>query len=274
VATDRIIVITGQQRDEINEKFRVGRADQFAVIPLGIDLGIYSNWKERRERSRQELDVRVDEILVGIVGRLTEIKNHKLFLQVAASFKKTNQRKVRFVIIGDGHLRPELENRVDELGLRDDVLFLGSRRDPENFYPALDLVALTSRNEGTPLSLIEGMANARPVIATGVGGVVDLLGARVSAQPGQGFTLHERGLAVASGDTDSFAKGLDYLIANEQLRRELGQRGYAFVNQLYGKERLLADMTALYADILQVEPAAKAAKPSSLSPSPLGRGKS
>jgi len=273
LATDRIIVISGLQRDEINQKFHVGRADQFAVIPLGIDLNIYSNWRERREPSRQELNVRADEMLVGIVGRLTEIKNHKLFLQIAATFKKTNRGNVRFIIIGDGHLRKELEKQVDELGLRDDVRFLGSRQDPENFYPALDVVALTSLNEGTPLSLIEGMANARPVIATAVGGVVDLLGAQVSDQPEPGFTLHERGLAVASGDTDAFAKGLDYLIKNESLRRELGRRGHDFVNQNYAKERLLADMTALYAKLLNVESAAEAATHNSLSPSPFGRGK-
>src|SRR2546423_1982402 len=218
LATDRIIVISGLQRDEISRKFRVGRADQFAVIPLGIDLNIYSNWKERREQSRQELNVRADEILVGIVGRLTEIKNHKLFLQIAATFKKTNRGNVRFIIVGDGHLRRELEKQVDELGLRDDVRFLGSRQDPENFYPALDVVALTSLNEGTPLSLIEGMANARPVIATTVGGVIDLLG-RITGEPQNGFTVHERGLAVASGDVEGFAKGFQYLIANGPLCR-------------------------------------------------------
>src|SRR5258708_4467069 len=129
LATDRLIVISGLQRHEINQKFHVGRADQFAVIPLGIDLNIYSNWRERREQSRQQLNVRADEMLVGIVGRLTEIKNHKLFLQIAATFKKTNRSNVRFIIIGDGHLRRELEKQVDELGLRDDVRFLGSRQD-------------------------------------------------------------------------------------------------------------------------------------------------
>src|SRR5256884_3013838 len=129
LATDRLIVISGLQRHEINQKFRVGRADQFAVIPLGIDLNIYSNWKERRVLCRRELRVSADEILVGIVGRLTEIKNHKLFLQVAALSKKTNRGNVRFVIIGDGHLRRELEEQVDELGLRDHVQFLGSRQD-------------------------------------------------------------------------------------------------------------------------------------------------
>jgi glycosyltransferase involved in cell wall biosynthesis len=259
LATDRIIVISGLQRDEINRKFHVGRADQFAVIPLGIDLNIYSNLSERREQSRQALNVREAEILVGIVGRLTEIKNHKLFLQIAATFKKTNRSNVRFIIIGDGHLRSELEKQVDELGLRDDVRFLGSRQDPENFYPALDVVALTSLNEGTPLSLIEGMANALPVIATAVGGVVDLLGAQIADQPETGFTIHERGLAVASGDTQAFANGLDYLIRNESLRRDLGRRGHDFVNQNYAKERLLADMTAFYARLLNVESAAGAA---------------
>ncbi len=83
---------------------------------------------------------------------------------------------MRFVVIGDGHLRAELEGHARALGLLDDVKFAGLRDDPENFYPALDVVALTSRNEGTPLTLIEAMANARACVATAVGGVVDLLG--------------------------------------------------------------------------------------------------
>jgi len=142
------------------------------------------------------------------------------------------------------------------LGLRDDVLFLGSRNDPENFYPALDVVALTSLNEGTPLSIIEGMANARPVVATMVGGVVDLLGEKVSDAPGQRFAIHERGLAVASGDVEGFSRALGYLIANESLRADLGQRGRDFVLKNYAKERLLADMSALYRELLNGEPAA------------------
>ncbi len=85
---------------------------------------------------------------------------------------------MRFVIIGDGSLRGTLEEQARELGLADDVVFLGTREDPEFFYPALDVVALTSHNEGTPLTLIEAMANERPVVSTAVGGVVDLLGAR------------------------------------------------------------------------------------------------
>ena len=117
----------------------------------------------------EELGIQEDELLVGIVGRLTGIKNHELFLQAVARYKAaqpTNAMRVRFVVIGDGNLGAGLKQTAETLGLNDDVIFAGSRKDPENFYPGLDIVALTSKNEGTPLTLIEAMANGIPVIST------------------------------------------------------------------------------------------------------------
>jgi len=250
LATDRVIVVSEQQRREINDGFGVGRPEQFAVIPLGIDLSIYANWKERRNRFREGINASEDDVLIGIVGRLTEIKNHRLFLEAAALLKKASEKKMRFVIIGDGAMRQQLEAQAEELGLTDDVLFLGTRNDPENFYPALDVVALTSLNEGTPLSLIEAMANERPVIATAVGGVVDLLGSKVSGHDNRGYQICERGVLVESGDAEGFSRGLQRLIDDEPLRRDLGSRGHEFVVQNYAKERLLADMSGLYAQLL------------------------
>jgi glycosyltransferase involved in cell wall biosynthesis len=273
LVTDRIVVITEQQRQEINGSFRVGKAAQFAVIPLGIDLTVYDDWPNRRAAFRHEYNVAPDEILVGIVGRLTEIKNHRMFLEAASLFKKNHRSKVKFVIVGDGHLRPQLEEEVDGLALRGDVWFVGSRQDPENFYPALDVLALTSLNEGTPLSLIEGMANARPVVATAVGGVVDLLGAKVRQDAGQAFAIHERGLSVSSGDADGFSQALAFLISNQALRREVGDRGRAFVAQNYDRERLIADVSALYAQLFETSAPANAKTDRTLSPSPSGRGK-
>jgi glycosyltransferase involved in cell wall biosynthesis len=255
LVTDRIVVITPQQRQEINETFRVGKAPQFAVIPLGIDLDLYADWQQRREQFRQELCADADTILIGIVGRLTEIKNHELFVQAASRLKKSSPAKVRFLVIGDGHLRSQVESQVEESGLGNDVVFLGSRKDPENFYPALDVLALTSRNEGTPLSVIEAMANARPVVATLVGGVSDLLGDKVADRNEHHFEIHERGIGVANADAQSFAQALGFLIANETLRRDLGRRGQSFVLQNYAKERLLADISALYAELLHDESA-------------------
>src|SRR4051812_315329 len=137
LVTNRIVVITEQQRREIHESFRVGAPGQFAVIPLGIDLEIYRDWPKRRDDFRRQMGFDADEIVIGIVGRLTEIKNHELFIQAAARLKKSGRAGVKFLIIGDGHVRERLAQQVEALELRGQVLFLGSRSDPENFYPAL-----------------------------------------------------------------------------------------------------------------------------------------
>ena len=131
------------------------------------------------------------------------------------------------------------------------MIFVGSRRDIEHVYPALDIVALTSLNEGTPLTLIEAMANARPVISTMVGGVIDLLGEAVSEQPVRSFVVCRRGVGVPSNDARAFADGLEHLVADVGLRREIGERGLQFVESRYSKDRLLKDIRALYADLLK-----------------------
>lgn len=259
LVTDRIIVVSRQQQLEICNTFHVGRRQQFKVIPLGLDLKTFSDRHGGRERFRRELGITDRTTLVGIVGRLTEIKNHRMFLDAIACFKKNEmgnraQDAVRFVIIGEGALRQTLERQMQELGLNHDVIFVGGRKDPEDFYPALDVVALTSRNEGTPLTLIEAMANARPVISTNVGGVVDLLGNVVEEHQ---YKVHERGISVAPDDVESFAAGLARIIADAALQRELGERGNEFVCNNYAKERLLADIKDLYDELVNFEPPAR-----------------
>jgi glycosyltransferase involved in cell wall biosynthesis len=154
------------------------------------------------------------------------------------------------VIIGDGALRAQLEHLAESLGLKEDVIFAGSRRDVEEFYPALDIVALTSLNEGTPLTLIEAMANARPVISTSVGGVVDLLGKSVSPDSDSQFVVCERGLRVPVNDAAAFADGLGYLINDSIRRREIGECGLLFVESKHSKNRLLEDVSALYTGLI------------------------
>ena len=247
LATDRILVVSEQQKAEINQTFRVGRRDQFRVVRLGLDLGIFANHESRRAKFREELGVDDETVLIGIVGRLTEIKNHEMFLQSVA---RTNFENVRFVIVGDGSLRETLEQQARSLDLEKKVIFAGGRKDPEYFYPALDICALTSRNEGTPLTLIEAMANARPVIATSVGGVVDLLG---SVQEEGDYNVCERGISVRPYDVDAFAAGIGRLIEDRSLRDQLGKRGLEFVDHNYRKERLLEDIKDLYGQLLNRE---------------------
>jgi glycosyltransferase involved in cell wall biosynthesis len=227
---------------------------------------------------RDELKAEDEDVLVGIVGRLTEVKNHSLFLRAAARLKeKTNLERapgrVRFVIIGDGQLRTQLEDEARALGLSDDVVFLGTRNDPENFYAALDVVALTSLNEGTPLTLIEAMANARACVATAVGGVVDLLGEKskapaetgggASATEDKGWTICERGVRVRSQDAVAFSDALLWLIEGTELRNELGARSSSFVEQNYSKERLLTDVLKLYRELAGESLKSKAQSPKS-----------
>lgn len=260
LVTDRLIVVSKQQCIEIGEKFRVGRPGQIKVIPLGLDLGLFEDHASRRTRFRQELCIHDDAILVGIVGRLTEIKNHEMFLNVVARLKAIDpacrrQGAVRFIVIGDGALRQSLESQRQALGLDADVIFVGSRTDPEYFYPALDVVALTSKNEGTPLTLIEAMANARPVVATSVGGVVDLLGEVVEDGP---YKVCTRGISVPPGDEEAFVAALSRIIRDRSLRQEMGSRGLEFVEVNYSKERLFEDIKGLYAELLDRARAADA----------------
>ena len=251
VATDRIIAISEQQRSEINGQFRVGRASQFNVIPLGIDLSGFTAEPAKREAFRKKIGAADDEILVGFVGRLTEIKNIPLLLRVARLYRSRRGDglpKLRFVIIGDGHLRESLAAEAANLGIEDVLTFAGNRNDPDVFYSGLDIVALTSLNEGTPLSLIEAMASAKPVISTAVGGVVDLVGA--GQRSGDGFMLNERGITVVSNDAEGFFNGLIELARNADLQRELGEVGRRYVHDNYSKERLIADIAGLYRGLL------------------------
>ena len=251
LVTDRLIVVSKQQSIEIGEKFRVGSSGQIKVIPLGLDLGLFADHASRRTKFRHELCIPDHTILIGIVGRLTEIKNHQMLLNVVARLKEIDpacwrQGAVRFIVIGDGGLREELEDQSEALGLEKDVIFVGSRKDPEYFYPALDVVALTSHNEGTPLTLIEAMANARPVVATSVGGVVDLLGDVVEDGP---YEVCRRGIAVPPGDEEAFVAALSRIIRDRSLRQELGDRGLEFVEVNYSKERLFEDIKNLYEEL-------------------------
>jgi glycosyltransferase involved in cell wall biosynthesis len=249
LCTDRIITISEQQRREILETFHIGRPAQFRVIPLGID---FEEVVERPASLRAELGLSEEEVLIGSVGRLSEVKNHAMLLEAAA--KLINQadsagRRPRVVIIGDGPLRSELQELALRLGIAESVTFMGFRADALNLYADLDVVALTSLNEGTPLTLIEAMAVGRPVAATEVGGVIDILGKQSSVA--DGFAIWEHGVSAASRDVVGFASALRFLIESPELRREMGWHGRSFARQQFSKKRLVNDIEELYCELTQ-----------------------
>ncbi len=249
-ATDRIVVISDQQMEEIHEHFGIGRREQFHMIPLGIDLSLFRDNTDNRGMMRDAIGAAKDDIIIGFVGRLTEIKNIPLLLKAASIYidsADSSKPKLKFVIAGDGHLRNALEAEAKSLGLGETLEFLGHRSDITNIISAMDIVALTSWNEGTPLSLIEAMAVGVPVVSTAVGGVVDLLGDTVEVK--ENFSICERGIAVESGSPESVSNGLIYLAKDEKLRESLGRAGRKFVSSEYSKDRLTADIRRLYRDL-------------------------
>jgi len=250
-ATDRIIVISQQQLREIHEAFRVGKKEQFRVVPLGIDLDVFGSNEFKATNVRSDIGALEGDTVVGLVGRLTEIKNIELLLKVAAMYNDLPddaKPSLKFVIIGDGHLRPSLELTAEQLGVTGILTFLGNRTDTERLYKGLDIVALTSLNEGTPLSLIEGMASGRAVISTRVGGVIDLLG--LMRDDYGGFQVCERGVGVEPGSVESYLNGLLLLARDVGLRKDLAKAGRHFVEEKYNKNRLVDEIKELYREIV------------------------
>jgi len=241
--TQRVVAISELQRDELCDVYRVVPRQRCEVIPLGFDLSSFAVAERRRGELRRELGVPDERPLIGIVGRLVPIKNHAMFFEVAHRVR--NVRDATFVVVGDGELRPELERRVAEHGLADRTVFLGWRRDLDAIYADLDLVLLTSINEGTPVTLIEGMAAARPVVATRVGGVADVV-------------EHERtGLLVASGDAEACAQAVLRVLGDPELAARMGRAGRERALARYGSERLVADVRRLYRELLSPGGAAR-----------------
>jgi glycosyltransferase involved in cell wall biosynthesis len=173
-----------------------------------------------------------------------------LFLEAASIVIKENpQRKVRFNIVGDGELRGELEEYSRKLNIAGYLEFTGWQKDLANVYADLDVVCLTSLNEGTPVSLIEAMAARRTVVATQVGGVVDLLGEEMEVK--ENFIVRKRGVTVMPNDTQGFAKALTFVLQNENIRKTLAIAAREYVKDRFSKERLVRDMEELYSRVLK-----------------------
>lgn len=241
IFTDVVIAISPEQKRELTEEFKIVPPRKCTVIPLGIDFSRLSINQGTGAVSglRRELGLGSDDILVGIVGRLTPIKNHDMLLEAASRIRKNRPDiKAKYIIIGDGELKGSLEKAATLLGINDIVYFLGWREDLGNLYDAFDIVALTSLNEGTPLALIEAMAMKKAVVATKVGGVSDIVSDGVN------------GMLVGSGDINAFTGSLERLMDDKDLRIKMGEEGYAKRNE-FSKENLAKRTEELYTRIIK-----------------------
>lgn len=233
-ATTRLVAVSGQVRDDLLA-LGIGRPDSFEVVRLGFDLSKYLNCHQRTGELKQELGLARDVRTVGIVARLVPIKAHEVFLDMAVRVARARPGVV-FVIVGDGERRAALEAGARERGIWDQTRFLGWRADLDRVYAGLDAVVLTSRNEGSPVALIEAMACARPVVSTRVGGVPELVG--------------DTGFLVDVDDADALAASVLKVLADPAMAFRLGQCARRRVVPSFSSERLVADIDELYQRLL------------------------
>ncbi len=252
LTTDAVIVLSPRQRDDIVRTFRVAPARRVFVVPLGLDLTAFERGFSGPSL-RAELAVPEGAFVVGIVGRLAPVKDHALFLRAAAVLAR-RRSAARFVVVGGGPLDAELRSLAAALGIGDRVHFLGLRTDLARVYAGFDAVALTSLQEGTPLSLLEAMAAGRPLVATAVGGVPDLLTQEWTGSVDcRSFhrSPRPRGLLVEGRDPVAVAAALELLIQEPARRRAFIAEGSSYVRRFHGLDRLLDDVEEVYRRVLQ-----------------------
>ncbi len=261
--SDKIIAISPRQKEEIQD-FLDLEDDKLITVPIGIDIDKFKKGGEdKRFYFRKQYKLGNDDIAIGIVGRLVPIKNHKMFIKSFSLLKRYLQgsRSVKAFIIGDGELKLELVELAKELGLKvwqqgeaqdgtADIYFTSWIKDMSFVYNGLDIVTLTSLNEGTPITLIEAQASNKPVVATNVGGVADTLMSDVT------------GLLSRSKDIYGFYYNLLQLVINDSKRLKMGNNGYRFVKNKYDYRILVNNMRNLYESLLAEKvPAYNKAKP-------------
>jgi glycosyltransferase involved in cell wall biosynthesis len=236
--SDAIIAISPAIERELRDQFRIGRAQQYRVVPLGFDLSSFAAVDDdRRARARSALSLPPDADVISTVGRLTAIKQHRLFLDAVAAAARSRPNLIALVA-GDGELRGDLERHAAAIGVADRVRFLGWRRDLAAIYAATDVFLLTSRNEGTPVALIEAMAAGVPGVSTDVGGVKDVINSDAV------------GARVPDGDAAGLAAAIVRYLSNRDERRAAGERARAAVLDRYSLDRLINDINLLYRDLL------------------------
>ncbi|MFC1857952.1 glycosyltransferase [Thermodesulfobacteriota bacterium] len=252
IFTDRIIVISNIQKEDICHRYEISSDKKVALIPLGFDLSNFTSAQRFQQNARKTYCSEMSEnvFCVGIIGRLTPVKNHQMLFKAIRHLK--SQKKLnhfKFIIVGDGELKENLIIEAEGSDILENILFTGWQKDMPPVYETLDAVVLTSQNEGTPVTLIEAMAAKIPVIATQVGGVPDLLGSAKESIP-PGFKIAARGILVPPNNPVILAAALLYLKQNREQFDRILQHAEDYVLANYSMERLAGDIQSLYAELL------------------------
>lgn len=249
--TTRIIVLSTQQQKEICERYKIAKSEKIKLIPLGVDEAAYNkDAATLRMNFRCAYHLSEDCVAIGIIGRIVPVKNHRFFIDVIDKLlQSTVADRVKFFFVGDGYSRRQLEKYLTKAGIvwshgntiaTAKVIFTSWVTPVTNVLHGLDIVVLTSLNEGTPLSLIEAQICRKPVVATDVGGVKDT------------FINNESGFLINDHNVTEFTNKLLLLIQDKKRRKEMGQKGYNFVKENFSKQAEVNAFRKLYAECLHI----------------------
>ncbi len=245
----KIIAISDRQKEELTVEHKICYPDKVVVVPLGFDLDRFQlNQVEKRTAFRTYYNLDEDEIAIGIIGRLVPVKGHALFLESIKKVLNNTNKKVRAFIIGDGDDRGLVEATATELGIvftnehspavKAPVTFTSWIKEIDEALAGLDIVALTSLNEGTPVSLIEAQAANKPIVTTNVGGIRNVV------------LDGETAFLIENRDAGFFGAKLQLLVEDDNLRLTMGARGWEHVKDTFHYKRLVTDIDALYKRLL------------------------
>jgi glycosyltransferase involved in cell wall biosynthesis len=249
--SSRIIAISEKQKAELCLIHRICKPEKIKVVPLGFDLSRFTiQMDEKRMQFRNRYQVDDDEIAIGIIGRLVPVKNHRLFLEATKIVLEKTKKKLRFFIIGDGEDRLRIEANARDLGIpfidamtqtgKSPLTFTSWIKDIDVANAGLDIVSLTSLNEGTPVSLIEAQAANKPIVSTNVGGIENVVIEGVTAL-----------LSNSKTDAEKFASLILELTESDEKLNSLGKVGWEHVKNKFHYTRLIRDMTELYYEMLE-----------------------
>jgi glycosyltransferase involved in cell wall biosynthesis len=239
--TDRIIVLSEEQARDIGKVYRICPEEKIRIIPVGLEMAPFV--ESFGVEFRESLGISPYTFVIGSIGRLTAIKDHRTLLRGVALAARKVAPPLALVIVGQGELEEEIREEAVALGV--DIHFAGWRQGTADLLPSFDLVALTSLNEGLPLVLLEALAAGRPVVSTPVGGVPSLF-SMGDAPIANGFTATERGLLFPVGDSEGLAQAILWVTAHLNQSLEMARRGQHYVIHRHNQEKYLDAHAQLY----------------------------
>ena len=240
-----IIAISNKQKNELAIEHKIAPINKFKVVPLGFDLSRFTSiTSEQRQNFRKKYNITDEQIAITIVGRLVPIKDHKLFIDSIKKLKTKTDKQIRVFIVGGGELYNELINYTVNIGLTvsentdiADINFTSWIKETEWVYAGSDIVALSSLNEGTPVSLIEAQASGKPIVSTKVGGIEDIV-------------IDGKTAILCTNSIDSFTNALLKIIENYSQYLQNSQKNINLVSEKFSYNRLVTDVKNLYNEIV------------------------